>query len=457
MAKLPDAPTRRRLVTRDGGGAKPGHARPLRKRPPASSGFTDAPGGQVRELVIEAVGARGDGVAAQVYAPLTLPGERILARVEGERAELIDVLVASEERVAAPCPHFGDCGGCALQHWAGGPYLSWKADQIRQALARVRIETEILPPFAAGQGSRRRLALHARRVGREVVLGFKARRSWRVVAIHACTVADPRLVASLANLAAIAEPFLEHPKSAPTLHVTLTLTGLDIDVTGVERRSGGLSADARLRAAEAAARADVARVTLAGEGVYQARAPIVRMGAASVALPPGAFLQAAPAAEAAMVDFVVQVASGARKIADLYCGVGAFTFPLAAIAPVVAADVSASAVEAMVSAAGTAPGLKSITASARDLDRRPFLARDLAGVDVLVFDPPRAGAPVQCGEIARAGCARVVAVSCNPATFARDARILVDGGFCLDRVMPVDQFLWSPHIELVGVFSREGH
>ena len=409
------------------------------------------------ELTIESVGARGDGVAGGVYAPLTLPGERVLTRVEGERAELIELLVASEDRVAPPCPHFGDCGGCALQHWADGPYLAWKVDQIRQALARVRVETEILTAFCVGEGSRRRLALHARRVGREVVLGFKARRSWRVAAITECTVADPRLVAALPDLAAIAEPFLEHPKSAPTLHVTLTLTGLDIDVTGVERRSGGLSADARLRAAQAAATADVARVTLSGEVVYQARAPMVRMGAASVALPPGAFLQAAPMAETAMVAFAAAAAGGARKIADLYCGVGAFTFPLAAIAPVLAADVSPGAVESLVKAAGTAPGLKSISATARDLDRRPLLASELGGVDVVVFDPPRAGATVQCGEIARSGCARVVAVSCNPATFARDARTLIDGGLRLEKVLPVDQFLWSPHIELVGVFSREGH
>jgi 23S rRNA (uracil1939-C5)-methyltransferase len=392
-----------------------------------------------------------------VFAALTLPGERVSARVEGDRAELIEVLGASGERVAAPCRHFGDCGGCALQHWAGGPYLAWKVDQIRLALARVRIETEILPAFAAQPGSRRRLALHARRQGRGVALGFKARRSWRVVAIDSCEVADPRLVAALPQLAAIAEPFLEHAKSAPTLHVTLTLTGLDIDVTGVERRGGGLSADARRRAAQAAASADVARVTMAGEVVYQARPPMVRMGAASVSLPPGAFLQAVPAAEEAMAAFAVEAARGARRIADLYCGVGAFTFPLASLAPVVAADVSASAVAALATASGGAPGLKSISASARDLDRRPFLASDLSAVDVVLFDPPRAGAPVQSREIARARCARVIGVSCNPATFARDARVLVDGGYRLERVLPVDQFLWSPHIELVGVFSRDGH
>lgn len=412
---------------------------------------------ELRELVIETLGSRGDGMADGLFAPLTLPGERILAKMMGERAEVVELMTASPDRVSPPCPHFGECGGCALQHWARAPYLAWKADLVRAALARVRLETEILAPFAAPAGARRRLALHARRVGGRIALGLKARRSWRVTPIEVCTVAEPRLVAALPALAAIAEPFLEHPRSAPTLHVTSTLTGLDIDVTGVERGSGGLSADARVRAATAAMRADVARVSLGGEVVYQARPPLVAVGAATVALPSGAFLQAVPAAERAMAAFAVEAAIGARRIVDLFCGVGAFTFPLASLAPVMAADVSAAAVTALAAAAGTAPGLKSITVQARDLDRRPLLAREFAGVDTVVIDPPRAGAATQHREIASSRCATVIGVSCNPATFARDARILVDAGFRLKRVLPVDQFVWSPHIELVGVFTRESH
>jgi 23S rRNA (uracil1939-C5)-methyltransferase len=412
--------------------------------------------GPAAEVVIDRLGAQGDGVADGRYIPLTLPCERVLARGDGERAELVEVLDASPERVAPPCPHFGDCGGCALQHWAAEPYLAWKVEQVRLALARERLESEILAPFATPAGSRRRLALHARKgANGRALLGFKARRSWRVVPIEACVVADPALRAALPALAEIAAPFLEHPASAPTLHVTATLTGLDIEVTGVERRSGGLSADARLRAAEVAARADVARVTMSGEVVYQARAPLVRAGRASIALPPGAFLQAVPTAEAAMAAFVCAAAEGARRIADLYCGVGTFTFPLAEIAPVLAADASAPAVRALTAAIATAPGLKAITAEARDLDRRPLTARDLASFDTIVFDPPRAGAPVQAREIAASAAPRAIAVSCNPATFARDARTLADGGFRLLRVLPVDQFVWSPHIELAGVFSRE--
>lgn len=412
--------------------------------------------GEAVDLSIGTIGARGDGLTASgVFVPLTLPGERVLARIEGDRAGVIEILEASADRVGPPCPHFGRCGGCALQHWAPAPYLAWKAEQVRLALARVRIETEILAPFAAPPGSRRRLALHARRQGAVAVLGFKARRAWRLTPIETCVIADPRLVSALPALRAIAEPFLEHPASAPTLHVTSTDTGLDIDVTGVERRSGGLSADARERAAQAAEGADVARLTLAGETVYQARAPVVRLGPATVSLPPGAFLQAVPAAERAMAEFVLCAAAGARRIADLYCGVGAFTFHLAGLAPVLAADVSSPATRALAAGAATAPGLKPIAAQARDLDRRPVLAGELRKIDVVVFDPPRAGAAAQCAQIALSQAARVIGVSCNPATFARDARILVNAGFALDRVAPVDQFLWSSHIELVGVFSRD--
>lgn len=407
------------------------------------------------ELEISKIGAQGDGLAeGPVFVPLTLPGERVLARVEGERGELLEVLRASPERIAPVSPHYGECGGCALQHWAHGPYLAWKAEQVRLALAREQIETEILPAFAAQPGTRRRLALHARKGKGGAEIGFKGRRSWKLVPIDVCPIADPRLVAAFPALRKLAEPFLEHPKSAPTLHVTWTATGLDVDVSGVERRSGGLSADARMRAAEAASAGDMARVTMGGEIVYQARQPMVRLGPATVALPAGAFLQAVPQAEAAMAEFVTEAVSGAGRLADLYCGVGTFTFRLAEIAPVLAADFSGSAVAALKSAVASAPGLKPITAEARDLVRRPVLAMELGKIDAVVLDPPRAGAAEQVGEIARSSTPRVAYVSCNPATFARDARVLVDAGFTLERVLPVDQFLWSPHIELVGIFSR---
>ena len=414
------------------------------------------PAGPPSELLIEAVGGEGDGVAAgPAFVPFTLPGERVLAGGGGERRELVDVLAASPERVQPPCPHFGACGGCALQHWAHAPYLTWKVGRLAATLARQGIETEILAPFAAAPETRRRVALHARRGTREAArLGYKARRSWDLVEIAVCPISDPAIQAAIPALKRLAAPLFEHPKSAPTLHVTLSDSGLDIDISGVERRSGGLSADARVQLAERAAEADVARVTLDGEPAYLARMPQVRLGPATVALPPGGFLQATRDAEAAMAAFVAEQAAGASRIADLYCGVDTFTFRLARIAQVHAADSAPEAIRALTAALAAAPGLHGVTAEARDLVRRPVLAQELKKTDAVVFDPPRAGAAEQTAELARSAVGRVIGVSCNPATFARDARALIDAGFALERVLPVDQFLWSPHIELVGVFTR---
>ncbi|MDB5458977.1 MAG: methyltransferase, TrmA family [Caulobacteraceae bacterium] len=408
------------------------------------------------------IGGQGDGVCQtasghSVFTPFTLPGEAVRIEAQGERGELLEVLAASPERIEPVCPHFFACGGCALQHWDHAPYLAWKQERVREALSREGLHPQMAPPFAAAPGSRRRVALHARRgdrAGDRVRLGYKERRSWSLVEIEVCPIAHPRLVAAFPALRALAAPFLEHPKSAPTLHVTLTGTGLDIDVTGVERKSGGLSADARLRAAEIAAKADFARVTMAGEVVYMARQPMVRLGPAVVALPPGGFLQAVPEAEDAMAEFAVEAMRGAHRIADLFCGSGAFTFRLAALAPVLAVDSDPLAIRSLIAATASAPGLKSITAEARDLFRRPMLAQDLKKTDAVLFDPPRAGADMQAAQIAASKVSTVVGVSCDPGTFARDAAILAAGGLRLEQVMVVDQFLWSPHVELVGVFKR---
>lgn len=409
-------------------------------------------------LRIERVGAQGDGLAVsetgrRLFAPLTLPGEVIEAAPAGDRIEDFALVEASADRVTPPCPYFGACGGCALQHWASAPYTAWKTDLIREALAREGVESELLPAFTVAPGTRRRVALHARKRGRDVVLGFKGRRSWTVEAIDSCVIADPRLVAALPALRALARPFFEHSKSAPTLHVTVTATGLDVDVTGVEAKGGGLSADARVRAAALAGEADLARLTLAGEMLYQARLPMVRFGPAAVGLPPGGFLQAAAEAERVMAGAVTAAVNGAGRVADLFCGAGAFTFPLGERSGVLALDASREAIAAL-SAARDTPGLKAIEAEARDLYRRPLLAVEMKRLDAVVFDPPRAGAIDQAREIAASTVSLAVGVSCNPQTFARDAAVLVAGGFRLETVLPVDQFLWSAHVELVGVFRR---
>ena len=414
------------------------------------------------ETEIAQVAAQGDGIGRTadgqaVFAAFTLPGESVRLEAENGRGELLEVLRPSPDRIVPVCPHFTACGGCALQHWAHAPYLAWKQDRVREALSREGLSADFAPPFAAPPASRRRVALHARRDDnrRDVArLGFKGRRSWSLVEIDVCPITHPRLVAAFPALRRLAAPFLQHPKSAPTLHATLTETGIDVDITGVEKKSGGLSADARLRAAEAASQSDLARVTLDGEIVYQARQPMVRLGPAMAALPPGGFLQAVAEAEAAMGDFAVAAIKGAARAADLFSGLGTFTFRLASVATVMAADSDAKAIKALSAAAGSAPGLKSIRAEARDLYRRPVLAQELKGVDAVLFDPPRAGAQAQAEQIGLSKASVAVGVSCDPQTFARDARTLTDTGFKLETVMVVDQFLWSPHVELAAVFRR---
>ena len=425
------------------------------------------------ETLIDKVGFQGDGITAGgLIAPLTLPGERVRLResrgagqTQGRgrdktppvdnRLELVEIIAASPNRVTPPCIHFSACGGCSLQHWDLAAYGAWKRDMVQVLLSRGGLDVEVAPILTTPPHSRRRVGLHARKVGKSVELGFKARKSWQMVPITMCPVSDPAIVKALPNLKALAGYLFENAKSAPILHVTVSLTGLDIDVSGVEaRKSGGLSADARMNIAMTAAEADFARVTMGEDILYMSRTPTVRFGKAMVGLPIAPFLQASAASEADMVRLVTAGIAGAKKVADLFCGAGTFTFPLAETAVVYAVDGSAPAIASLKTALASAPGLKTITPEARDLFRRPMLAEDMKGFDAIVFDPPRAGAEAQAAEIARSGMGRAVAVSCNPTTFIRDAKILVNAGFSLDRVTPIDQFLWSSHVELVAVFSR---
>ncbi len=416
------------------------------------------------EAQIDKVGFQGDGITAGgLIVPLTLPGEQVRVR-DGKakdqgRLELIEVVTPSPQRVEPACRHFAACGGCALQHWDMAGYSAWKREVVEAQLRRAGLDTEVMPILTTPPGTRRRVGLHARKAGPKknapVELGYKMRRSWSLVPITECPIAEPAIMRALPHLKEMSMGLFEHPKSAPILHVTASQTGLDIDISGVERsKSGGLSADARMQIAMVAGAADFARVTMGDDILYETRKPRVTFGKGQVALPAGSFLQASPASEADMVRLVKEGVGDARVVADLFCGAGTFTFPLAETAVVHAADGSAPAVAALRSAIATAPGLKSIFPEVRDLFRRPLLAEEMKNLDAIVFDPPRAGAEAQSAEIARSKIGRVVAVSCNPQSFVRDANILVAAGFRLEKVTPIDQFLWSSHVELIAVFHR---
>jgi 23S rRNA (uracil1939-C5)-methyltransferase len=408
-------------------------------------------------LVINRLGSRGDGVAdtdaGTIYVPYALPGEA--AEVEpwpghADRRHLIKLDVASAERITPICPHFGVCGGCALQHLATARYRDWKRALVVAALQRVGIDVPVDDLIDAHGEGRRRAVLHARRSARDVLeVGFAALRAHRVVAIDRCPILAPALTGAIETGWDIAE-VLASTRKPLDIQVTATDVGLDVDVRG----SGPLTAPKTLALARVADRRNLARLTRHGEIVAQRTPPTLTIGPAQVLLPAGAFLQATSTGEAILARVVTTYCERAATVADLFCGVGPFALRLAKRAKVTAVDNDEDAIAALRRAAAATPGLKPVAIQLRDLFRRPLARTELKPFDAVVFDPPRQGAEAQARELAGANVPTVVAVSCNPTTFARDARILVDGGYRLVQVVPVDQFLFSAHVEVVAHFKK---
>jgi 23S rRNA (uracil1939-C5)-methyltransferase len=408
-------------------------------------------------LVIDRIGHRGDGVVdtagGPIYVPFTLPGERIEVDAtpgNPDRRHLLAVIEPSAERIEPVCPHFGVCGGCAVQHWSAAPYRAWKRNLAVTALAQAGIDAAVGDLIDAHGDGRRRAVFHARLGTHDVLdVGFSAARAHRIIPIDRCPILAPGLDGAIEAAWAIAEALMPLRKPLD-IQVTATDVGLDIDVRG----SGPLTAASTATLARVAAARRLARLTRHGELVAQRVPPTLRTGAATVQLPPAAFLQATAEGEATLAKRVVAHCAGAKSIADLFCGVGPFALRLAEQARVNAADVDESAIAALKRAAATTQGLKPIEAQVRDLFRRPYVAKELERFDAVVFDPPRQGAEAQARELAASKVPLVVAVSCNPATFARDARHLIEGGYRLAAVTPVDQFRYSAHVEIVARFAR---
>jgi 23S rRNA (uracil1939-C5)-methyltransferase len=409
---------------------------------------------ETRELVVARLGAQGDGIAeapgGPVYVPVTLAGERVRVAVgEGGRARLIEVLEPAADRVTPVCRHFGTCGGCSLQHMSDAALLAWKREQVRIAFAQRGIAADVEPTVAI-TGGRRRAVFAARRTADGVVLGFHAARGHDVVGIVECPVLVGEIVAALPALARIASVVLRDAEVRVT--VLAAENGLDVALEGV---AADVEPAARARIAETARAARVLRVTLDGEPVYAAGVPVLRFGPALVEPPSGAFVQAVHEAEAGIVARVLSLLpKRAKRIADLFCGLGAFAFPLARRAEVLAIDGDRAAVAALAAAVKRTQGIKPIEPRLRDLFRDPLSRTELAGFDAVVLDPPLAGALAQAERIAAAKVPLVIAVSCNPATLARDARVLIDGGYRLEVVTPIDQFRYSAHVEALAVFRR---
>lgn len=427
---------------------------PPRRRKPARRA---PPPAQPVEVVAGALGARGDVVAdhegQRLYIPHALPGERLEvrpleARGDGRAAELLRVIEAAPERVEPACPHFGSCGGCALQHLAPAAEARWKRDLLVAALARKGLgDVPVAATVSVPPGTRRRAVMAYRRTRSGVILGFNARQSHQIVDVMACPVLCPELMALLPGLRRLLPDILP-PGAAGDLHLQWTDSGADVrlDLPAAPDLSG------REALASMAEALDLARLLLrvdgADEPVSIRRQPVVHFRGVAVALPPGAFLQPSKAGEHALRDLVLAGLEEVEgPVADLFCGLGTFSLPLAARHAVTAVDGDAAAVGAL-SATGK------VRAAVRNLFTDPMVGPELAPFAGIVFDPPRAGAQAQAEALAADGPPLVVAVSCAPASFARDARTLVDGGYRLASVTPVDQFAWSPHVELVAVLRR---
>ncbi|MGM0561892.1 MAG: class I SAM-dependent RNA methyltransferase [Pseudomonadota bacterium] len=423
-------------------------------------------GGRQVVVRIDTIGGRGDGVATlegrPVFVPATLPGDRLRVRLTAEKAggmrgEPLELLEEGPGRKEPRCRHFGPCGGCQLQHLEDTAYRTWKVDLLTQALGRASIRVDAVsalqqvPPY-----SRRRAVLAVRRSGEGVELGFRERFSHRIVALKECHVLSPGLFNLCRELKRHLLPFLQQ-KSVGDLFMSEMENGFDVVLSGTDLPD--------LQAREVFADPDVLpeikrfswspSIGEPVEPVVQRAEPEVRFGETSVSPPPGAFLQPTAEGEALLCRAVLEgLPQEAGPVLDLFSGCGTFTFPLSRSGPVRAVEGDLAACTALQNAANRGGLAGRITAEHRDLFRQPLRPEELNGFDVVVFDPPRSGAREQAAHLAASRVPRVIGVSCNPATFARDAALLVEGGYRLVSVIPVDQFLWSAHLEVVGVFVR---
>lgn len=390
------------------------------------------------------LGHHGDGIAeGPIFVPMTLPGETVSGEVEGQQLRDVRIVTPSEQRVAPPCRHFKSCGGCQLQHAADDFVAGWKVDVVRNALSAHGLETEFRPIQTSPAQSRRRATFAARRTKKGAMAGFHGRASDVLIEVPGCQLVDPAL---LPGLKVAEELALIGTSRKAELAVTVTLSeeGLDVSVANGKPLDGPL----RQQLAQTCEALALARLTWDGEVIAMRAPPAQHFGSAAVTPPPGAFLQATRHGEAALRAAVVDAVGQAETVADLFAGCGTFALPLAQKARVHAVEGDAEMIATLEGGWRRAKGAKSLTVETRDLFRRPLLPDELAKIDAVVLDPPRAGAEAQVAEIIRAGVPRVAYVSCNPVSFARDVQNMVAAGYRLDWVQVVDQFRWSSHVEL---------
>ena len=411
-------------------------------------------------LTITRLGAGGDGIAdasgGPVYVPFTLPGETVAVARAKNHGTVMSMSAASPARAEPPCMHFGPdgrngtCGGCTLQHAGDVLYHDFKRDLVVNALRLKGLTPEVAPLVIARPGERRRVVFTARKTEKGVLLGFNQAGSHHIVAIEHCPISSDGIVSRLDAIRRVAGAIAT---SSEPFRVTVleTLSGLDLAFEGVKKvgdreRRAVTECTLSLRG--------IARVSSDGEILIEPQKPEIDFSGVRVSPPAGGFTQATKPAEDAMGALVLAALGKAKRVADLFAGSGTFSLRIARQAKVHAVEGDEKALKALDQAARNTQGLKPVTVERRDLFRRPLMASELKAYDAVVFDPPRAGAEDQCKELARSGVKTIVAVSCNPVSLARDLSILVAAGYRLRRVTPIDQFLWSAHVEAVAVLEK---
>lgn len=402
------------------------------------------------EFTIERLGHLGDGISrGPVYAPMTLPGELVTGEVEGDRLNDIKIITPSTARVRPPCSHFKSCGGCSLQHASDSFLEGWKEQVVRDALAAHGLDAPVKLVATSPAKSRRRATLSGRRTKKGAMVGLHGRASNTIVEIPNCQLLHPDLILTLPVLCEIVVMGGSR-KGEVSLAATVSDVGIDVAVTGGKPLDPAL----QMKLAALANQRGLARISWDDELVAECRPPVQRFGSASVVPPAGSFLQATVAGQEALVSAVKRAVGSAKQVVDLFAGCGTFSLPLAETAEVHAVESEQAMLAALDTGWRHATGLKKITTETRDLYQRPLMPDELKQFDAVVIDPPRVGAEAQAGHLAQTGVPRIVFVSCNPVTFARDARIMVDAGYRIDWVEVVDQFRWSPHVELVASLSK---
>lgn len=411
----------------------------------------------IERVILTGLAHKGDAVAEidgeQVFVEGGAPGDIVTLSVDGSRARIVAVHEQSAHRTDPPCPRAGQCGGCSLQHLSDAFVADWKRQQVAAALAHRGIEADVAPTVTSPPRSRRRAIFAARRSGSGVVVGFHEKASSHIVDVSVCEIVDPSILSALPGIARMLETGLTRRGEAKVA-VTATQNGLDVAV-GMPGKP--LSGQLMARLSGAGHDIGLARLTWNNEQVAEWRPPFITFDGLACVPPAGGFLQAVEEAETTLRTTIMDAAQGRKRlkrVVDLFSGCGAFSLPLARLAKVDAFDSDAASIRALDHATRNLQGLKPIVAERRDLFRRPVFAQDLKNYDMAVLDPPRAGALAQAEQLAKSSVPLVASVSCNPATFARDARVLIDGGYTIGTVTPVDQFRWSAHVEVVALFER---